>query len=61
MSYHPERAHEYEIHPIMVSKWKNELLNRMPEIFATENPQKHTEKDRGKDDLERKVGQLTWG
>ncbi len=45
----------------MVIKLRNELLNRMPEIFATENPQKHTEKDRRKDDLERKVGQLTMG
>lgn len=28
-----EIAKEFEIHPIMVGKWKNELLQRMPELF----------------------------
>lgn len=54
-----EIAKEYEIHPITVSKWKNELLARMPEIFASENPKKSTGKDHEKDNLQRKVGQLT--
>jgi transposase-like protein len=54
-----EIAREYEIHPITVSKWKNELLNRMPEIFATEDPNKGKTVDRDKENLQRKVGQLT--
>ena len=54
-----EIANEYEIHPITVSKWKNELLSRMPEIFATENPHKNKGKDREKENLQRKIGQLT--
>jgi len=54
-----EIAKEYDIHPITVSKWKNELLSRMPEIFATESPRKDKDKDREKESLQRKVGQLT--
>lgn len=54
-----EIAAEYEVHPITVSKWKNELLKRMPEIFATESPNKEKNTDREKENLQRKVGQLT--
>lgn len=54
-----EIAAEYQIHPITVSKWKNELLSRMPEIFATENSKKDANNDKEKDNLQRKVGQLT--
>ena len=54
-----EIAKEYEIHPITVSKWKNELLNRMPEIFATEDPRKNASKDHENENLHRKIGQLT--
>jgi len=54
-----EIAAEYQIHPITVSKWKNELLSRMPEIFATENSSKDSNNDKEKDNLQRKVGQLT--
>jgi len=31
----------------------------MPEIFATESPRKNAGKDREKDNLQRKIGQLT--
>ena len=54
-----EIAKEYEVHPITVSKWKNELMSRMVEIFATDNPKKNFGKDREKDSLQRKIGQLT--
>ena len=54
-----EIAAEYQVHPITVSKWKNELLSRMPELFAPENSRKNTDQDRDKDNLQRKVGQLT--
>ncbi len=26
-------AQEYEIHPVMVSKWKKEMLNHLPDVF----------------------------
>ena len=28
-----EIAREYEIHPVMVGKWKTEMLDRLPELF----------------------------
>lgn len=54
-----EIAKEFEIHPIMVGKWKNELLQRMPELFESKNSVKSHENDKEKEGLQRKVGQLT--
>ena len=28
-------AREFEIHPVMVGQWKNDLIERMPELFAS--------------------------
>ena len=30
-----EIGKEYEIHPVMVGKWKAELIEQMPEIFTS--------------------------
>lgn len=54
-----EIAKEYEIHPVMVGKWKNELLGRVPELFANKPDPDAQAKDKEKVALERKVGQLT--
>ena len=54
-----EIAKEFEIHPIMVGKWKNELLQRMPEIFETKSSNKNQDSDKEQEGLQRKVGQLT--
>lgn len=53
-------AQEYEIHPVMVSNWKKEMLGHLPDVFDKNNRPK-TDKDREKEteQLERKVGQLT--
>jgi transposase len=54
-----EIAAQYEVHPVQVSTWKKDLLDRLPEVFGRptnpngEHDQKRTEQ------LERKVGQLT--
>ena len=52
-----ELAAEYEIHPTMISTWKQELVKRADELFERGNknaadPQKVI------DDLHRKIGQL---
>ena len=54
-----EIANEYEIHPVMVSNWKKELLEGLPKLFdqKTEKTDKSAEKEQEK--LHRKVGQLT--
>ncbi len=54
-----EIAKEFEIHPIMVGKWKNELLHRMPELFESKSTRKKEIGDKDKEHLQRKVGQLT--
>lgn len=54
-----EIAKEFEIHPVMVGKWKNELIERMPELFSSKSDNASRENDYEKVELERKVGQLT--
>jgi len=54
-----EIAKEFEIHPVTVCQWKNELIERMPELFASKADKDAQAKDKDKVELERKVGQLT--
>jgi len=54
-----EIAQEFEIHPNMVSSWKNEMLDRLPEIFAAKSDGKDKELKKEQEQLHRKVGQLT--
>ncbi len=55
-----EIAADNEVHPVQVSQWKRELLERAPEVFAgaakARRDQKSAEEREGR--LERKVGQL---
>jgi len=53
-------AQEYEIHPVMVSNWKKEMLSHLPDIFDKGKRPK-TDKDiaKEKEQLQRKVGELT--
>jgi len=55
-----EIAQEYEIHPVMVSNWKKEMMSHLPDVFD-KNKRPKTEKDveKEKDRLQRKVGELT--
>jgi transposase len=54
-----EIAKEFEIHPVMVGKWKNEMLDRMPELFETRKSRNDKDSEREQEHLHRKVGQLT--
>jgi len=54
-----EIAKEFEVHPVMVGQWKNELIERMPELFASKADKEAQTKEKDKVELERKVGQLT--
>jgi len=31
-------AAKYEVHPPQISQWKSEVLERLPEVFATQAP-----------------------
>jgi transposase len=54
-----EIAKEYEVHPVMVGTWKKEMLERLPELFQAQNAKKDQTADKEKEELHRKVGQLT--
>ncbi len=51
-----ELSRRYEVHPNMISKWKNEFMERSSEIFETKAPEVNFEKEREK--LYAKIGQL---
>ena len=53
-----EIATEYEVHPNQVSKWKVQLLERLPEIFSTDKGRKDKSIDRERDELYRQIGKL---
>lgn len=54
-----EIAAEFEIHPVMVSNWKKEMLENLPELFENKSARKDKNSDREKEQLHSKVGQLT--
>jgi len=54
-----EIAQEYEIHPVMVGKWKAEMLDRLPELFEGNTSAKNKDAEKEQDQLHRKLGQLT--
>jgi len=58
-----EIAGRYGIHPNMVGRWKQEFLERAPEVFkrGMNDAEKELREERAHvADLERKVGQLTY-
>ncbi len=54
-----EIAAKYEVHPGQVSNWKNELLDRVPELFERKNVAKNQTDELEIAHLQRKVGQLS--
>ena len=51
-----ELSKKFEVHPNMISKWKQEFLDRAAEIFDTKSPDKQAQVD--VDRLYSKIGQL---
>ncbi|BCL61737.1 hypothetical protein DGMP_24300 [Desulfomarina profundi] len=54
-----EIARDFEIHPIMVGKWKKEMLEHLPEIFEKKTKRKPKDSEKEKAQLHQKVGQLS--
>ena len=54
-----EIAQEFEIHPVMVGNWKREMLEHLPELFEKKGAKKGKSSEQEKEQLHRKVGQLT--
>jgi transposase-like protein len=51
-----ELSQRYGVHATMISKWKQEFINRAGEIFETRAPEEETERE--KERLYAKIGQL---
>ena len=51
-----ELSKRFGVHPTMISKWKQEFLDRSAEIFQTSPPEEDFEAERQK--LYAKIGQL---
>jgi transposase len=51
-----ELAKRFELHPTMISKWKQEFVERASEIFETRPPEENFEAERER--LFAKIGQI---
>jgi len=51
-------ASQYGVHPIQVSKWKKALVDGAERVFEDKRSRRKQE-DVGREELERKIGQLT--
>ncbi len=54
-----EIAKRYEVHPNMISRWKQDALDGMSETFSTRRDKKAKEDDVTKEELFKQIGQLT--
>jgi len=54
-----EIAQECQVHPVQVSTWKKELVERGAEVFGKKPELTPQELERQKARLERKIGELT--
>lgn len=52
-------ASQYGVHPIQVSRWKKELIDGAESLFEDKRSRHRNKEPVGREDLERKIGQLT--
>ena len=51
-------ASQYSVHPVQVARWKKELIEGAERIFEHKKGRSRQE-DVGREELERKIGQMT--
>ena len=54
-----EIATKHGVHPRQVTTWRNQLVKEGVEVFTSKHANRKTKQDIEKDDLQKKVGQLT--
>jgi transposase len=53
-----ELSEEYEVHSVMISKWKNELQKNASGVFTGEKRNEESKQEKKVDELYRQIGQL---
>ena len=51
-------AQAFSIHPNLVGKWKKQVLDQLPSLFANGHEASRPQADAEKDELYRQIGQL---
>ena len=51
-------AAKYQVHPVQVTQWKKEMLERLPEVFARKALASAAENEEREARLYQKIGQL---
>jgi transposase len=51
-------ASEISVHPNQIRKWRDHLLDVLPEMFSLRRPQQEKSRDDLEDELYRQIGQL---
>lgn len=54
-----EISTKYDVHPRQVTLWREQLVKDGVEVFTSKHANRKTKDDVERDDLQRKVGQLT--
>jgi transposase-like protein len=54
----PEIASYYKVHPTQISKWKKELIARLPELFAIQGEGSDKDQDELVSSLYEEIGRL---
>jgi transposase-like protein len=53
-----ELAGEYGVHPTQIAKWKNQLLESLPEIFSRRRQDEHQDQEELTSQLYQQIGRL---
>jgi len=53
-----EIAQQYGVHPNLVSSWKRQAIELMPELFAPQTAESTSDADAEKQELYRQIGQM---